>query len=192
MEIIMEILKVLSYIAPFVLLCIATRKVNLNPADRGYQFLMPAVALVYCLVTLIFADIIGKFFLGVIMFLSTYIPKLGEVNWYRYMNYIFNTGLILIFLIVKALVLPTLKRVWVGNRSLMESTSGHFYEYSEDIDKWVLKKEYGQVKFYYTGIYYCALTASTVIFVASQVRSDLPIFKATFYPVFGLIVLVHF
>lgn len=45
----------------------------------------------------------------------------------------------------------------------MQLTSGNFYEYEEDLDKWLLKKEYEQVKTYCNGIYYAALGASVLI-----------------------------
>mgnify|MGYP000022505508 CR=1 FL=1 len=55
----------------------------------------------------------------------------------------------------------------------MQLTSGNFYEYEEDLDKWLLKKEYEQVKTYCNGIYYAALGASVLTFcIGTDVPED--------------------
>lgn len=186
---ILQILRALVYIVPFVLLCVATRKLNLNKADRGKQFLVPVIALLYCIIGLVLMDDINNWIVMGINYLKKWIPFLGKINLTKYLIYIFNALLLLVFLIIKGIALPILKRVWGNSRVLMENTSGYFYEYEEDIDKWLIKKEYGQVKFYYNGIYYGALTVSAVVFTLSQLYPEKPFFQSPFYPVFGMIVL---
>ncbi len=189
MTAILHIVRALLYILPFVLLCVATRKLNLNKADRGQQFLMPVIALVYCILCLILMDDINHWIVLGINFFKKWVPILGKINLTKYLIYIFNALLVLGFLLIKGIALPILKRVWGNSRNLMEKTSGYFYEYEEDIDKWLIKKEFGQVKFYYNGIYYGALTVSTIVFTLSQLYPDKPFFQSPFYPVFGMILL---
>ena len=71
----------------------------------------------------------------------------------------------------------------------MQLTSGNFYEYEEDLDKWLLKKEYEQVKTYCNGIYYAALGASVLIFVLGQMYPKMAFAQTPCYPVFGVLVL---
>ena len=51
---ILFIIKIVLCTASFILLCVAALKLNLNPADRAKQFLMPAIALIYGILALIF------------------------------------------------------------------------------------------------------------------------------------------
>ena len=44
---ILEILKSIAAILPVILLCLATRKINLEKNERSRQFPMPVIALVY-------------------------------------------------------------------------------------------------------------------------------------------------
>ena len=43
-----RMLQFLAQAIPFILLCLAARKANLNKIDRGRQVLMPFIALLYC------------------------------------------------------------------------------------------------------------------------------------------------
>ena len=61
--------------------------------------------------------------------------------------------------------------------------------YEEDLDKWLLKKEYEQVKTYCNGIYYAALGASVLIFVLGQMYPKMAFAQTPCYPVFGVLVL---
>ena len=53
---ILFIIKIVLCTASFILLCVAALKLNLNPADRAKQFLMPAIALIYGILALIFIN----------------------------------------------------------------------------------------------------------------------------------------
>ena len=183
------IIKSALCMASFILLCIAALKLNLPPADRTKQFLMPVVTVIYCILALIFLNQIYLLLYLVINFLTGLIPLIGMLNLQQYLNYIVNAVLVLGFMAVKATVLPILQSVWERWEKLMEVTSGRFYEYDADVDKWLLKPEYGQVKFYYKGIYVAAIAASSIVFVLSQYFPESPFFQTAFYPVFGVLIL---
>lgn len=50
-----RMLQFLAQAIPFILLCLAARKANLNKIDRGRQVLMPFIALLYC--TIVASDL---------------------------------------------------------------------------------------------------------------------------------------
>ena len=185
----MQILKWIFWAVPFVLLCFAVKKINLNKAERGKQFAVPIVALIYCIVAVIFLEKINGWLTMGIDFIARFIPMLEDFNISTYMIYISNIALLFVFTLIKNILLPILKNTWGKSHWLMEHTAGICYEYEEDIDKWMLKKRYGQVKIYYVGIYYAALIGSTAIMVLSRIYPDAKFFVATFYPAFGIIVL---
>ena len=188
MTTIMKIFQSVLWAVPFVVLCLSTRKANLNKVERGKQFLMPIIALVYSVVAMIFLEQIISMIEKLIKMLGRFVPVIKMININQYMVYIANLAILAVFLAVKGFVLPIIKGIWNSSKSLMEATSGICYEYEEDIDKWLVKKEYGQVKTYYTGIYYAALTVSTLILIFAKVFPRLPFFRTTFYPAIGLIV----
>ena len=159
---ILFIIKIILCTASFILLCVAALKLNLNPVDRARQFLMPAIALVYGILALLFLNDIYLLLDRLINFLAGLLPFIGSLNLNQYLIYIVNAVMVLGFLLLKGICLPILSRLWGGSESLMKTTSGRFYEYDQDVDQWVLKPEYGQVKFYYKGIYISAAAVSTM------------------------------
>lgn len=186
---IMQLIKILLCTASFILLCIASLKINLNQAERARQFLMPIIALIYCLGALILLN--G--FYGVAVELVAYgvkaIPSLGQLKLQKYLVYLVNLLMAAGFLIVKLVALRILKKRKHASSSWMDTACGWCYEYDKELDKWFVKPEFSQISFYWKGIYYTAIGVSTVIFVMSQFLPKLAAFQATFYPVFGLIVL---
>ena len=53
---ILQLIKIVLCTASFILLCTAAMKINLDRTDRAKQFLMPVIALVYCVIALIFLN----------------------------------------------------------------------------------------------------------------------------------------
>lgn len=186
---IMQLIKIMLCTASFILLCTASLKINLNKAERARQFPMPVIALIYCLVALILLN--G--FYGVVVELVAYgvktIPALGQLKLQKYLVYLVNLLMVAVFLIVKLIALRILRKKKHASSSWMDTACGWCYEYDKELDKWFVKPEYSQIAFYWKGLYYTAIGVSSVIFVMSQFLPKLAAFQATFYPVFGLIVL---
>ena len=173
---------------PFLLLCFLNEKVHLNKANRGRQFLMPVVTLIYCILGVVFLERINAALIRLITWASGYIPQLSGLAVEAAMAYLLNTVLILVFIVAKAVVLPILNGIWRSDR-LMEVTVGWCYEKEEDVDRWLLKRKYANLRGYYKGIYYAFLTASMAVFVLSKNFAQSKFFQAAFYPVFGILVL---
>ena len=182
-----RMLQFLAQAIPFILLCLAARKANLNKIDRGRQVLMPFIALLYCTIVAVILTQFHSLLIKIMGWISGFLPFLSNAGISHYMN-LFNLLIVVIFLVLKGIFLPILNKTW-KSKNLMQLTSGNFYEYEEDLDKWLLKKEYEQVKTYCNGIYYAALGASVLIFVLGQMYPKMAFAQTPCYPVFGVLVL---
>lgn len=182
-----RMLQFLAQAIPFILLCLAARKANLNKIDRGRQVLMPFIALLYCTIVAVILTQFHSLLIEIMGWISGFLPFLSNAGISHYMN-LFNLLIVVIFLVLKGIFLPILNKTW-KSKNLMQLTSGNFYEYEEDLDKWLLKKEYEQVKTYCNGIYYAALGASVLIFVLGQMYPKMAFAQTPCYPVFGVLVL---
>ena len=144
-----RMLQFLAQAIPFILLCLAARKANLNKIDRGRQVLMPFIALLYCTIVAVILTQFHSLLIEIMGWISGFLPFLSNAGISHYMN-LFNLLIVVIFLVLKGIFLPILNKTW-KSKNLMQLTSGNFYEYEEDLDKWLLKKEYEQVKTYCNG-----------------------------------------
>ena len=186
---IMQLTKIILCTASFILLCIASLKINLNESERARQFLMPVVAFVYCLIMLIFLKGIYSVTMGMVAYGVKTLPALRQLKLQKYLVYLVNLLMVAGFLIVKLIALRILKSKKHAAEGLIETACGWCYEYDKELDKWFLKPEYSQIRFMWKGIYYTAVGVSAVVFVMSQYFVKFAVFKSAFYPVFGLIVL---
>ncbi len=183
------IMKVLLCTASFLLLCVAAMKVNLNRTERARQFAMPGIALVYGVLALVFVSDLYAQIARLLAFLEERLPFVEGLHLNQYLIYLANAAIVLGFLVVKAAALPVLSRVWGGSAERMEMTSGHFYEYDRELDKWFIQPRFGQVRFYYKGIYISAVILSAAVFVLSRYFPDSVFFQAAFFPVFGVMII---
>ena len=183
-----SVIKILLCTASFVLLCVAASKMNLNRAERAKQAAVLLIALIYGILVMIFLNDIYVLITRMIGLLEDRFPVISGLFLNRYLIYIVNAFMVLGFVLVKAAALPVLKYTWGNSRQLMETVSGHFYEYDRELDKWFVKPQYGQVRFYYKGLYIAAVLVSTAVFVLSQYYPEAPFFKTAFYPVFGILI----
>ncbi len=185
---IFDLIKMLLGILPFVLFCIVSSKINLSKPNRGRQFLMPIITLVYCIVAVIFLDKLSALVLKLIGFVANYLPIIESLNIEILIIYAVNILLIMGNMILKSMVLPILNVIWASN-SVMNFTSSVFYDYEDDVDKWLIKKEYGNFRGFCRGIYYALLIASSIMFVLSLNFPNAKVFQAILYPFFGILIL---
>ncbi|MBQ2827808.1 MAG: hypothetical protein IJF20_01050 [Clostridia bacterium] len=182
------IIKHVLGVLPFLLLCFSAWKINLNKTDRSRQFLMPIVALVYCIVAVVLLDNINNWLLNLFNWLGQYISFFRNLSWQSIATYVMNSVFVLAFIALKSALLPVLNGIWKSNK-ISEVTSGLFYEYEEDVDKWLLKKQYANVRGYIKGFFIVNIIVSAAVFVISRIYPDEKLFQAVFYPAFGIIVL---
>ena len=181
-------IKMLLYIVPFVLFCLGNLRLSLSKSNRGRQFLMPFLTLVYCIVAVIFLDKVSSFVLGLLNFLTPYLPFLNMFNPTKLVIYTANILLITGNSALKSIVLPILNKVWSSN-TLMSFTSSLFYEYEDDVDKWLVKKDAANLRGFCRGIYYALLTASSVLMILALNFPKAKAFEAVLYPFFGVLIL---
>ena len=184
----LHFIKTVLGVLPFLILCFASAKINLNKANRSRQFLMPIIALIYCIVGIVLLDKINNWIAKLFVLLSQYITFLQGVSWQAIATYVLNAVVVLGFLAVKGVSLPIINGIWSSNK-VSECTSGLFYEREEDVDKWLLKPGFANFRGYIKGFYIATFIASVTVFVLSQNFPKSIFFQAAFYPVFGVLVL---
>ena len=185
----LQLIKTILGVLPFLALCFICAKINLNKVNRSRQFLMPIIALVYSILGVVLVDYISDLVHRLIVLLSQYVPFLKNLNWQAIAIFVLNAALMLGFIFIKSLLLPILNKIWSSNK-VSEATSGLFYEREEDVDKWLLKPGFTNLRGYVKGFYVGTFIATIIIFILSQNMPKSILFQAEFYPIFGVLFLV--
>lgn len=145
------ILKFIVACLPFAAMLLLVRAVNLKKANRGRQFVLPGVALVYCLVFTVVLFRMGDDPFGLLdkaVWVLERVPALAAVaqavvNFLsKYLLFITNALIVLAFLILKAICLPIAGKLWGSRAGLMQATSAWFYEYDEEYQRWFLQERW--------------------------------------------------
>ena len=186
---IMSLVNTLLGSSPLVVLCLASSKIALNKTNRAKQFAMPIITLLYCIVAVILLDTVNQWVNSLFQLLTNYIPFLKAISYEHIMIYALNCVFVVGFMAVKSVLLPIVSGIWGSSHKLMEATSGTFYDYQPELDKWTLMRKYGNFRGFYRGIYWAYFISSMVMFICSQTFTEAAVFKAVFYPVFGILVL---
>ncbi len=196
-------------VTPFVVMTLLSSRVNLKRRYRGHQFLLPLVAVIYCIVMIFatnsVADWIAKMLDSVIKPLS-HLPLIGNnVQWVLnkfagilrggyHVQLIANTLIMTIFCAVKGIMLPITKRVWDKWSGLYRFTSGRFY--IEKGGKSILKDRFGDLRIYLLVMYWLSVAVGAIwcalSFWFNDLAGDKTIFLFPVYPVFGIIILGEF
>lgn len=184
----LNFIKIVLGVIPFVILCLANSKINLNKANRSRQFLMPIITLIFCVLGVVFLDTVNTWIFKLFTLLGKYIPFLQKVSWQAIVTYVLNAVLVLGFIVLKSVLLPILSGIWQSNK-ISEVTSGWFYDREEDIDKWLLKPNFANFRGYIKGFYIASFITSVLVFILSQCYPKSAFFQAAFYPVFGILIL---
>ena len=106
-----RMLQFLAQAIPFILLCLAARKANLNKIDRGRQVLMPFIALLYCTIVAVILTQFHSLLIKIMGWISGFLPFLSNAGISHYMN-LFNLLIVVIFLVLKGIFLPILNKTW--------------------------------------------------------------------------------
>ena len=184
-----ELLNIALAIAPFIALLLLSGKVNLSKHKRSRQFIMPVIALIYCIIAVLLTDKINGWITSITAVIGEYVPAVKNFNLTKWLNYIFNAFIVTVFVALKGILLPVINSVWSKERFLFHQTSGKFYEFNERINYWVLKEEFGQAKTLWKGFYWFGIGISSLVLVLSQVFPHWVFFQTPFYPVFGVLVM---
>jgi len=184
-----ELSRILLALSPFIAILLLSGKVNLSKPKRSRQFILPLVAVVYCIIAVLLTNKINGWITSAIVRLERYAPFIANLNLTKWLNYIFNAVIAGAFLILKGILLPVVSIVWSEARFLFNQTSGSFYEHNERMNAWVLRDEFGQAKTLWKGFYWFAAGISSLVLVLSRQYPGWVFFKTPFYPVFGVLVM---
>ena len=213
-ESIINIMKIVLAVLPFMILCFVSKKVNLGPAERSKQFIMPVVAPIYAVLMLLLLDPINT---GIIKFINNipeWINSLASFSWMpdqiaeflktasdtvasviREANlafwafFISNTLIILVYLIVKRICMAFIRKSVKADGKLHTRVAGIFYEFISEKSNWCLKENFVQVRSMFKVFYYSAVVLSSVLMAVSSKFYYDGLLKTVFYPVFGVLVL---
>ena len=212
-ERILNIAKIVLAILPFVILCFASKKVNLPKTERSKQFLMPIIALVYVIVAMILMNSINEWLIKLINNLPKWIsalaafswmpPKVGAVftqigsllslvlaklNLNFWIFFIANTVMILVYMFVKKICIKIMSKAVKMDGEFHTKIAGNFYEYFSEKNKWCVKENYVQVRSMFKVFYYSAVVLSALLMIVSRKFYFEGLMKSVFYPVFGILV----
>lgn len=178
----LDIMRALAGSIPFIVLCLVLAKMNLRRERRVFQWVLPVVAVLYCWAVMWFSD-------DVTSGLQKLFDLMGHLDVGGWMVFIVNAMIVVGFLVIKAVSLPLLVAFQKSHPSVPQAVGGRFYDYDAELERWFIKARFSQAHTYWRGFYYAAIIVSTIIFIASQGLSSWPVFKASFYPVYGIIIL---
>lgn len=183
---------------PFAGLLLLVRAVNLKKANRGRQFALPGVALLYSLVFTYLLFRLGGDPFGIqdkVALLLERIPALAGVAQAvmdfvsKYLLFITNALVVLVFLVVKAICLPIAGAIWKSRPGLMQATSTWFYEYDEEYQRWFLQERWKDFRGLMKAFWLAATLAAMVLMALSQQFPHWGAFAASPYPCFAALML---
>ncbi|MCR5783063.1 MAG: hypothetical protein K6G90_10060 [Clostridia bacterium] len=208
------ILKLIVAVLPIVVLCLFSRKVNLKKPERSKQFFMPAVTAVYSIAAMLLINKINEWLLRLIDNIPKWISNLSTISWMPekvaslfvrlsdmirslldglsmnfWVFFIANAVILLVYLILKRFIISIMKRAVKTDGRLFEHTAAVFYEYDEDHDRWCVKEDYSQTRNFLHVMYIAVAVISVVLMLASKKLYDEKLFRAVFYPVFGIMMI---
>jgi len=184
-----ELLRIVLVILPFIVLLLFSSRINLSKQKRSRQFILPVAAFVYCVIAVLLTGRINVWIISRIIWLEQYVPFINNLNLTKWLNVIFNSVIVIIFISIKSILLPIVDIIWSKERFLFNQTSGVFYEHNERMSVWVLKDEYAQAKVLWKSFYWFGIGITSVVLALSQIFPAWIVFQAPFYPVFGVLVM---
>lgn len=216
-EILVEILKMLAMISPFVLICLLNNKSNLPQINRSRQFLMPPVALVIMVAVMFFTDDINRILINFIRFIPNIFIWVDSLSWmpeiigdlfYQigvklreffdslnlsfWIFFISNWVILALYVLIKKSVLCILSGLFNTDNEpyhkLYDTVAGEFYEFFPEREKWCVKNTYSHTRKLLKAFYISSVVISVVVMLLSRKFYDDKIFTAMFYPVFGVVI----
>lgn len=209
---ILDIFKTLLAIIPFILLCFASRKVNLDKKFRDRQFLMPVFSIIYVVVIMFSLQGINNMLLSFIqnfpvwmnnLLSASWIPQgvsdflkqpvdfisglLNNLNMKYWIFYISNFLIVSVYLLYKKICISIMKKFNKKSRSLHDKVVPIFYEYYPDKDRWCIKNEFIQARTFTKVVYYTVVFVMSFIMLISGRMYGAGLLADIFYPVFSVI-----
>lgn len=209
-EVILDILKTLSAIVPFLLLCLVSNKVNLKRQIRDRQYLMPVFTVIYVIAAMIFLKNINDQLLSLLRQIPLWIDGLlamlpenfaqaaktpadavknllASLNLEYWVFYLSNTVIAAVYLAYKAIILGILKSVHKKERALHSRIAGAFYAYFPEKDVWCLREDYVQARTFAKAIYFTLVVTMALLMLVSGRLYAHGLLADVLYPVFSVL-----
>ncbi len=184
---------------PFILFAFLNSKSNVKKPVRDRQYPMPVVALIYCIVLLVFMDKLTTLCTNGVLWVSGMCTKmqlqaLGQkiyeiyLAWGVYLELILlNTLALVIYVIIKRILTAIFGASTVRPNTFAGSIVELFYTYDEQDAQWYIKPHCGQACTFIKTAYYgsCVLSALALLISCYLCRKHL--ISAPFYPAFAVI-----
>ncbi len=209
---ILNILKMLVAILPFLILCIASNKANLQKSERSKQFFMPIISLIYLIVIMVFIDKINNWLMDLINGIPKLFDKLASISWMPdilekglggianffeailnrlnlgfWIFFISNTVIIFVYLYLKKICVKIMAATVKRDSTLHTKIADRFYEYFPERNAFCLREKFVQVRGLLQVFYYSALVISVLLMLVSRYLYFNGWIVSIFYPVFGII-----
>lgn len=152
-----ELLSILGSIIFVVVATVLLRVINLSRINRSKQFLSTIFSPIYAVISF--------------LLIHAFQNKLLAFSFYSdlqpvYKNLLLNSAIVVVFLIIKAILLPIMALLW--NNETIEQTSEHWYVLDPDYDIWFLKPETENVQKLYSALGYAVSFICILVFVVSH------------------------
>lgn len=218
-DIILYMIKLLLCLLPFILFALLNMRANLKKRYRSRQFLMPALALVYCVLLL-------RFLPGLIQLLGVIIQLLPELlkelaqwlsqvldgklaglgsavssladalkralegaNMTLVVFFAANAVFMLVHIIIKRILVSVLKAVFKNEGPFFQRCVSPFYEKDTVADAWCVKENCGQGRTFMKTMYIAALVISALAVMLTGWMYSEEMLSGMYDPVFGVIVI---
>ena len=194
-------IKVAASFLPFVLFAFLNSKANTKKEKRERQFAMPAVAVVYSIVLLIFLDQLAAFCMEKVLQLAGLLDRFGlsvignlirnlHAGWGIYLELVLlNTAALALYVIVKRVLTAVMGKCKVRKDTFVGSVVEVFYAYDETDDHWYIREHFGQACTFIKTAYYGSCFASALALLISCGLCMKHLISEPFYPVFAVIII---
>lgn len=189
----LDVLRVLCCVAPFLLAVFAVYKANAAKVNRYRQLFLPLIAVAYGIVMLATLD-------GWHYSLQALLSSLqGWVRGYVTLPFslttayveaiVFNCVFLLGFIIIKGLYALVLRAVATPFEEGLKGLFGKVYEYDEEYGHWYLRSTFVGVRRLFKNLFITAVLIALILFLCTRYFPDVPAFQNPFYPSFAVLIL---
>ena len=205
--IIVLLITIISLILGF----LGSKRVNARPLERSGQFIMPFVALAYCLAVMPFVEKLMSVAMGIVGLFGGLLNTLSGITTLPlqmqqmlsnggdginrlatdpsvFVSFIFlNLFVLAAYLIIKAILIKTVVKGFNADPLALEPVKSLCYDYSIDHSAWFLKEDLAQARDLLKMLFYFTCIFTGVLLIASVYLFRISIIQTMFYPVFCVI-----
>ncbi len=213
---VVNLILTLARFLPFLAFVLLNAKANLKKPFRSRQFPMPVLALVYCVLMLIFARQLHGYLLRLLQALPGLLDRLSRLaagvsflaglqpflanlsdrllQWVQNMNipyvmlFVFSAAMMLVHILLKRILVGIFKGLFRSS-AVHDALVQFFYEQDEDTGLWYVKPGMGQARTYLKTFYVGAAVIAVAAAIAAAELYRTGTLTEPFYPAFAIIVI---